>query len=109
MAASAIAVCAPVVSAGRPAALRLQRSARPFHRPTMPLRRPAPRRQATSFLPAAIFALKLLASALAGAVIPMLLWQDWTPVAPATSTAEGFGTFYPERRETRVYRSVPRL
>jgi hypothetical protein len=75
----------------------------------MPLRRPAPRRQATSFLPAAIFALKLLASALAGAVITMLLWQDWTPVAPATSTAEGFGTFYPERRETRVYRSVPRL
>jgi hypothetical protein len=75
----------------------------------MPLRRPTPRQQAASFLPAAIFSLKLVASALAGAAITMLLWQDWKPAAPASLSAERFGTLYPDRRETRVYRSESRL
>src|SRR5271165_6651405 len=108
MAGSAIAVRAPVISSGRPAAFRLQQPARPFHRPTVPLRRPVPRPPAAPFLPAAIFALKLLASALAGGAITMLLWQDWTPVAPASLTAERADTPYADRRETRVYRSESR-
>jgi hypothetical protein len=72
------------------------------------LRRPAARRQAASLLPAGIFALKLLASALAGAAITMVLWpDDWKPVAPPSLVAERVGTFYPDRQETRVYR-MPR-
>jgi hypothetical protein len=74
----------------------------------MPMRRPAPRPQAAPFLPAAIFALKLLASALAGAAVTMLLWQDWKPAAPASLVAERLGTPYPDRRATRAYRSEPR-
>jgi hypothetical protein len=73
----------------------------------VPLRRPAPWRQEAWFLPAGTIALKLLASALAGAAITMGLWhEDWKS-APASLVAERFGTFYPDRGETRVYRGVP--
>jgi hypothetical protein len=76
----------------------------------MLLRRPAPRRQAAWSLAAGIFTLKLLASALAGAAVTMVLWQDdWKPVAPASFDVERFGAVYsPDRQETRVQRSVPR-
>ena len=57
-----------------------------------------------------MFALKLLASALAGAAIAMVLWpDDWKPVAPASFEAESLGTAYNSgRQETRVYRRAPR-
>ena len=78
-----IASRAIAVSIAHPAAVRLQRPARPMqrparplHRPAMPLRRPVSRQQTRSLLPAAIFVLKLVAAALAGATATLVLWQD---------------------------------
>ena len=111
MAACAVAVRAPAAVARKPVAVRLQHPARPFQRPFLLVRRSVyAQRQAASFLPTGIFALKLLISAFAGAAITTGLWPDnWRPVAPRA--------FAPERPETaigrdgwasRVYRRMPR-
>jgi hypothetical protein len=69
----------------------------------MLLRRPAPRQQPGSFLPAAIFSLKLIASALAGTTITLVLWQDdRKPVAAHSVEADRFSAaFAPFRQEAR--------
>src|SRR5262245_6200351 len=55
---------AVAMDAGRPAAMRL--------------RQPANKHRASAFGPAAVLALKLVATALAGAAITLLLWStDW--------------------------------
>ena len=76
-----------------------------MHRHAMALRRAMPFRAAT--MP---FALKLLASALAGAAIALLLWPDHSkPLAPSSSGAGAYGTaYYPGRQETQIYRGSPR-
>ncbi len=75
----------------------------------MPLRRVAPRRQSGWFLPAAILALKLIASALAGATVTLVLWQDdRKPVAPHSVASDRFVTaFAPDRQDSSAYRSAP--
>ena len=86
----------------RPAA---QAAARPSHR-ALPPPRQLSRQQPASWLPTAIFALKLLASILAGATVTMLLWRDdgklsglnSQPAAPA----------YWPTQESRVARGAPR-
>jgi hypothetical protein len=125
MAACAVAVRAPAAGARKPAAAPLQHPARPFHRAPLPVRRAdPPPPQVASLLPTGIFALKLLVSAFAGVAITMGLWPDWKPVAPdsfepgrlvtESPDTESPGTetpgtqSYPDGRETRVYRSVPR-
>jgi hypothetical protein len=74
----------------------------------MPLRTPAALPRAIWHLPITIFVLKLLASALAGAAITMVLWQDWKPASPAASIAKRFGEFPSDRAETRIYRNMRR-
>ena len=103
-----IASRAIAVSVGHPAAVRLQRPgktiarrpARPLHRPAMPLRRPVSRRQTRSLLPAAIFVLKLVAAALAGATATLVLWQDdRKPVAQYSLESDRLATaVHPGRR-----------
>jgi hypothetical protein len=74
----------------------------------MALRPAVPRRQAAWFLPTRLFAIKLLASALAGAAITMVLWQDdRKPVAPGSFEAQRLALSL-DRQESRVYRSLPR-
>ncbi len=66
------------------------------------------RRQAAWFLPTGLFALKLLASVLVGAVITMVLWQDnGKPVAPGSFETERLA-HSSDRQESHVYRSQPR-
>ena len=78
----------------------------------MPARSAVARPQAEWLLATGLFALKLLASVLAGAAITMVLWPDsGRPVAPGVFEAERFG-FHPDRQEnrqqeSRVYRSLP--
>jgi hypothetical protein len=96
----------------RPVAPRLQRPARPLHRPAMPLYVPPNPAQRTvaqpqmAWLPAGIFALKLVASALAGATITLALWPaDRKPVAPQTIETSRTRTAAAENdRESRVHR-----
>ncbi len=77
IASRAIAVCV-----GHPAAMRLQQPA---------LRRAASRQQAGSFLPTAIFVLKLVACLLAGATITLVLWPEHRkPAAPSSVEADRF-------------------
>src|SRR5262245_60465362 len=107
MAACAVAFRAPVGGTGRSAAARLQQSARPFHRPALSVRSAAARPQAAWLLATGLFALKLLASVLAGAAITMVLWPDSRkPVVHGVVRIEQLG-FEPGRQESRVYRSLP--
>ena len=112
-----IASRAIAVSIAHPAAVRLQRPARPMqrparplHRPAMPLRRPVSRQQTRSLLPAAIFVLKLVAAALAGATATLVLWQDdRKPVAQYSLESDRLATaVHPGRQESAAYRSAPR-
>jgi hypothetical protein len=80
----------------------------------MPARGAVARPQAAWFLATGLFALKVLASVLAGAAITMVLWPgSGKPVAPAPFSFEaerlGFHSDRQENRqqETRVYRSLP--
>ena len=75
------------------------------------LRRSPLRRQPVWTLPAVIFALKLLAAAVAGAAVTVVLWHGGSnPFGRHASDADSFGTaYYPGRQETRIYRSVPPL
>jgi hypothetical protein len=109
-----IASRAIAVSIAHPAAVRLQRPARPMqrparplHRPAMPLRRPVSGQQTRSLLPAAIFVLKLVAAALAGATATLVLWQDdRKPVAPYSLESERLSTPVHPGQST-VHRSAP--
>ena len=87
----------------------MQRPARPLHRPAMPLRRPVVRQQTRSLLPAAIFVLKLVAAALAGATATLVLWQDdRKPVAPYSLESDRLATaVHPGSQESTAYRSAP--
>ncbi len=59
----------------------------------MQLRRPVSRQQTRSLLPAAIFVLKLVAAALAGATATLVLWQDERkPVAQYSLESERLAT-----------------
>jgi hypothetical protein len=89
--------------------LRIERAARPLRRSAAALRQSPPRRQGAWRLPAVTFALKLLASALAGGAITLVLWHGgWSPFAPHASNTDSFGTaYYPSRQETRIYRNAP--
>jgi len=99
-----IASRAMTLDAGYPAAMRSQRPALP--RRALPLGRAAPRQQ--SFLPAAILALKLLASVLAGATITLLWPSDRTSVAPHSLDADRFAAAFASfRQESVVYRRAP--
>jgi hypothetical protein len=76
-----IASRAIAVHAGHPAATRLSPPARPLYLPTpLPrqpiIRRVASRAQLRVLLPSVIVALKLIAGALAGATITIVLWPD---------------------------------
>ena len=111
-----VASRAIAVSIRHPAAVRLQqparpmqRPARPLHRPAMPLRRPVVRQQTRSLLPAAIFVLKLVAAALAGATATLVLWQDdRKPVAPYSLESDRLATaVHPGSQESTAYRSAP--
>jgi hypothetical protein len=64
--------------------------------------------QASSFLPSVVFALKLLASVLAGAAITSTLWPG-TQKAVAPDSFSSRYVFPPDPPETRIYRSLPRL
>lgn len=89
-----IASQAMALRAARPTVPRMQQPLRPLHRPATTLYVPQThRRQPTApravaqpqlaWLPAGIFALKLVASAIAGATITLALWPaDNKPVAP---------------------------
>jgi hypothetical protein len=117
-----IAIEAIALNVGRLATARLQptkalrRCTRPFNRPAMPLRQerqqPVPLgfREQSSLLPAATFALKLLASALAGAAVTLLLWNDdLKPPAPYSFAPDRTGTAYsPDLRQSTVYKSTRR-
>jgi hypothetical protein len=105
MAATAIAIAC--LRAATP--LRLERAARPLRRPAVALRRSPPRRQPVWTLPVVIFALKLLAAAVAGAAVTVVLWHGGSnPFGRHASDADSFGTaYYPGPQETRIYRSVP--
>lgn len=99
-----VAIRAMAVSIGRPAAFRMQRPARPLHRPAMPLYVPAARRQPQSaaqpqmaWLSTGIFALKLMASLLAGATITLAFWPSNRPAVPAQS-------YLPAVQESQVSR-----
>jgi cysteinyl-tRNA synthetase len=82
------------MGAGKPAAIRSHR--------------PAGGQRASRFSPALVFGLKLVASALAGATITMVLWpDDWTPAAPPQPDRSATAA-YPARQGTIVYRSAPR-
>jgi hypothetical protein len=92
-------------------AARVARPVRPLHRLAAPVRPAAPAAQAapaTSLLPTAIFACKLVASVLAGAAITSTLWpHDRKPLAP-DSFAQRY-VFPLDAQESRVYRGLPRL
>src|SRR5437763_13047238 len=114
---AAIAVRAPFVRAARPTPVRVERPASPPYRPlhwapqrlAMPLRPPLTRPQPAWTSPTGVLALTLLAAALAGASITMVLWlDDWKPLTRSFKR-EPLGTaYYPGRQETKVYRSAPR-
>src|SRR5262245_39692530 len=94
------------------APMRVAPAARPLHRSAPPPRRPVaaralPRRQAWPLLPAAIFALKLAAIALAGATATLMLVPDMRkPVAPGAPEREAGHetTVYAQRRTQHLSR-----
>ena len=92
---------------------RLQRQPRPVVRaPARPTHRllPAPRQlarqPAATWLPTAIFALKLAASALAGATVTMLLWPSERKLSDLNSQPQA--PAYWSTQESRVARGAPR-
>ena len=76
---------------------------RPLHR-GVPLQRPVAEQQSSSFFPAAIFVLKLIAAVLAGAGTTLLFWETvWKrPAAPRASIYDP--EFYSGRQESKVSR-----
>ena len=90
------------LNVGRPAAMTLQRPG--LYLPAMPLWRVTPRQQ--SLLPVAIIALKVVASALAGATITLMLWPN-KPVVPYVRDVHRFGAAFAPYGETTVYRTAP--
>jgi hypothetical protein len=90
------------LNVGHPAAVSLQRPG--LYLPAMPSWRVTPRQQ--SLLPVAIIALKVVASALAGATITLMLWPN-KPVTPYARQSERFGSTFAPYGETTVYRSAP--
>lgn len=103
---------ASVAIAEKRAPVRLQRQSHPVARAAV---RPSHRllaaqgrvslQQPASWLPAAIFLLKLLASALAGASITMLIWPDNWKFSGGNSQP---GAAYRPSQESRIARGAPR-
>ena len=100
-----VASRATALNIRHPAAMRWQRATwlTPIMRPW-----PAAQRQQSS-LPAVIFALKVVAGALAAATIISMLWQhDGTSVAPSSLEPNRFdAAFAPFRQQSTAYGRVP--
>jgi hypothetical protein len=89
---------------GHPAAASLQRPG--LYLPSIPSWRVVSRPQ--WFLPAAIIALKVVASALAGATVTVMLWpSNGKSVSPYARESDRFGAAFAPYGETTVYRSAP--
>ncbi len=102
---------------GQPLAARLQlrapvcfRRPEPPHRRELPPRQTQPsrfafRRELSSILPAATFALKLVASGLAGAALTLLLWNDdlKTPVPYPLDPDQVAAPYFPGQGESVIY------
>jgi hypothetical protein len=90
------------LNVGHSAAVSLQRPG--LYLPSIPSWRLTPRQQ--GFLPVAIIALKVVASALAGATVTVMLWPS-KPVAPYVRDGDRFGATFAPYGETTVYRTAP--
>jgi hypothetical protein len=112
VAARALAVSAGTAASQRPArppqrpSMRVYRRAPPGYQLALPLYRPA--RRSVSWLGSAIFfALKLIASGLAGVLVATALWHEsWKP-ASSPQAAGNETAAHSSAGETTVYRRPP--
>ena len=109
VAARALAVNAGAAASQRPArppqrpSMRAYRRAPPGYQLALPLYRPA--RRSMSWLGSAFFfALKLLASGLAGVLVATALWHESWKLAPSPQAAGNETAAYSSSGETTVYR-----
>jgi hypothetical protein len=84
--------------------MRAYRRAPPGYQLALPLCRPT-RRSAAWLGSAFFFALKLLASGLAGVVVAAALWHDWKPASSPQAGSETAA--HSSAGETTVYRRPP--